>query len=133
MTAQIVSYRTGHTLTPGHVAVLAEVLSRDGCRCSHCRAPGGAAVQYGDIDGRSCYVVLENLEAYDAVTGQALCSVSADAVRLGTSTRIVLDLAFRDHDPSNIGRRGRRPNVVTLCQECARRHDDEALSRRWAR
>jgi hypothetical protein len=133
MTAAIISFRTGHTVPPGHVAILAEILSRDGCRCSHCRAPGSATVQYGDIAGRNCYVVLDDLEAYDAVTGQALCSVPANAVRLGTSSRIVLDIAYLDHDPSNVGRRGRRRNVVALCQVCARRHEDDALFHRWAR
>ena len=133
MTATVISFRTGHTVPPGHVAILAEVLSRDGCRCAHCRAPGGATVQYGDIAGRNVYVVLDDLEAFDAVTGQPLCSVPADVVRLGTSVHIVLDLAFLDHDASNIGKRGRRRNVVALCQQCARRHDDDALFRRWAR
>jgi hypothetical protein len=132
-TAVVVSFRSGRTVTPGHVAILAEVLSRDGCRCGFCKAPGGATVQYGDIAGRNCYVVLDTLEAFDTVTGQALCSVPADAVRLGTSSRIVLDVAYLDHDLSNVGRRGRRRNVVALCQVCARRHEDDALFRRWAR
>jgi hypothetical protein len=133
MTARILSFRSGHIVTPGHIAMLVEILSRDGCRCSHCRAPGGATVQYGDIAGRTCYVVLDTLEAFDAITGQALCSVPADAVQQGTSARIVLDVAYLDHDPSNVGRRGRRRNVVALCQQCARRHDDAALYQRWAR
>jgi hypothetical protein len=133
MTAVVLSFRSGRTVAPGHTAVLAEVLSRDGCRCSHCRAPGGATVQYGDLNGRNCYVVMDDLQAYDAVTGQALGFVPADIVRIRGMVRIVLDMAFRDHDPRNIGKRGRRPNVMALCQICARRHDDDALYHRWAR
>jgi hypothetical protein len=50
MTASIVSFRTGRPVAPGHVAVLAEILTRDGCRCAHCRAQGGAVVQYGELE-----------------------------------------------------------------------------------
>lgn len=90
-------------------------------------------MQYGDLNGRNCYIVLDDLQAYDAVTGQALGFVPADIVWLGGMVRIVLDIAFRDHDPGHVGRRGRRPNVMALCQSCARRHDDDALYERWAR
>jgi hypothetical protein len=132
MTATVLSFRTGHVVAQDHVAVLAEILTRDGCRCAHCRAQGGAVVQYGELNGRSCYIVMETLKAFDSATGQALGAVPADIIRLGTSARIVLDLAYLDHDPGNVGRRGRRGNVVALCPNCARRHDDAALHRLWA-
>jgi hypothetical protein len=133
MTATILSFRSGHTVAPDHVAILAEILSRDGCRCAHCRAPGGATVIYGRLGHREAYVVLDTLEAFDAVTGEAAGTVPAETIPLMGAVRIVLDLAYLDHDPANVGRRGRRHNVVALCQQCARRHDDEALSRLWAR
>jgi hypothetical protein len=66
MTAAIISFRTGAEVSPGHVAILAEVLSRDGCRCSQCRAPGGAEVLYGFDGTRDVYVVLSSLEVFDA-------------------------------------------------------------------
>jgi hypothetical protein len=133
MTTRIISFRTRHAITPGHTAVLAEILSRDDCRCSHCRAPGGARVLYGFMGPREVYVLLDSLEAFDAVSGEAMDVVPAETIPVGMSSRIVLDVAFIDHNPSNGGKRGRRPNVVALCQGCAKRHDDEALFRRWAR
>lgn len=133
MTATIVSFRTGRAVSPGHVAVLAEILTRHGCRCAHCRAEGGAVVQYGTMGQRDVYVVLDSLEAYDAISGEPVGIVPGDAVPICSSSRIVLDIAFRDHNAANIGRRGRRPNVMALCQGCARRHDTEAQSRRRAR
>jgi hypothetical protein len=60
-TAAIISFQTRRAVTPGHLDILTEVIVRDGCRCAHCRAPGGATVQYGDISGRNCYVVLDGL------------------------------------------------------------------------
>jgi hypothetical protein len=133
MTARIISFRSGHTLTPGHIAVLAEILTRDGCRCAFCRAPGGAAVLYGAMGHREVYVIIDTLEAFDVVSGEAAGTVPAETIPAGMSSRIVLDLAFKDHDPGNLGRKGRRPNVLLLCQHCARLHDDAALFQRWAR
>lgn len=133
MTATIISFRNGRAVSPGHIAVLAEVLSRDGCRCAHCRAQGGTVVQFGTMGQRDVYVVLDSLEAFDSTSGELVGRVPADAVPVCSSSRIVLDVAFIDHDTGNIGRRGRRPNVMVLCQSCARRHHDEALSWRRAR
>jgi hypothetical protein len=115
MTAAIISFRTGRTVTPGHVAVLAEVLSRDGCRCGL----------------RDVYVVLDSLQAFDCLSGEAMGVVPADTVPLGVSSRIVLDVAYPDGNPANVWKRGRRPNVVTLCQVCAQRHEDDAILKRW--
>jgi len=39
-------------LTKSHVAFLAEILSRDGHRCAHCRAPGGATVLFSFMGPR---------------------------------------------------------------------------------
>jgi hypothetical protein len=133
MTAAILSFRTGRAVAPDHVAVLAEILSCDGCRCAHCRAQRGAVVQYGCIGLRDVYVRLDSLEAFDEVSGEAQGTVPADTIAINSSSCIVLDVAFIDHDPVNIGRRGRRPNVMVLCQSCARRHDDAALPLLWAR
>jgi hypothetical protein len=133
MTARILSFRSGHAVPPGHLDVLAEVIVRDGCRCAHCRAPGGAVVQYGAMGHRDVYVVLDTLEAYDAVSGEAQGVVPVDAVPIWGAVRIVLDVAFKDHDHRNVGKRGRHPNVMLLCQRCAERYADEALYQRWAR
>jgi hypothetical protein len=133
MTATVLSFRTGHVVAQGHVAILGEILTREGCRCAHCRAPGGAAVLYGTLRQREVYVLLDMLEAFDAISGEPVGRVPADTVPIGVSTRIVLDVAFLDHDHRNVGRRDRRPNVVAMCQQCARRHDDAALHRLWAR
>ena len=133
MTAKILSFRSGHAVPPSHVAVLAEILTRDGCRCAFCRAPGGATVLYGNMGHREVYVLLDSLEAFDVVSGEAAGTVPADTIPLFGAVRIVLDVAFRDHNPANVGRRDRRPNVMALCQGCAKRHDDDALFRRRAR
>jgi hypothetical protein len=121
MTATVISFRTRRTIAPDHVGVLAEVLLRDRCRCAHCRAPGGAAVLYGAMGHRDVYVVLDTLQAFDCISGEALGTVPADAIPIGVSARVVLDLAYLDGDSSNVGRKGRRPNVLLLCQQCARR------------
>lgn len=131
MTATIHAFRTGQAIQRDRIAMRDEVLERDGCRCSFCRAPDGAAVSYDHHRAQSFYVTLETLEAFDAKTGELMGEVPEDALPIGRSSRILLDLAFLDHDPSNIGRKGRRPNVVVLCQRCARRHADNAAAFRW--
>jgi hypothetical protein len=130
MTTAVISFRTGRAVAPDHVAMLTDILSRDGCRCAFCRAPGGASVLYGAIGHREVYVLLDTLEAFDAVSGEAMGVVPADILPIGISTRTVLDVAFLDHDPGNVGRRGRHSNVVTLCQSCGTRHADAALFQR---
>lgn len=37
--------------------------------------------------------------------------------------RIVLTIAHLDHDPTNNGTPGDRPNLKALCQQCHNRHD----------
>jgi hypothetical protein len=136
MTAAIISFRTGHSVQPAHVAILAEVLYRDSCRCACCRAPGGEQVLYRQWDGPECYdayIVIDWGEAFDAITGQSLGAVPDEMLPQSGNARIVLDLAYLDHDPGNVGRRGRRPNVVVMCQRCAKRHAEEAIYQRWAR
>jgi hypothetical protein len=80
MTARIIIFRSGRTVTLGHVAILSEVLTRDGCRCAHCRAPGGAEVIYGSVGPRDVYVVLDTLEAFCVVSGEAQGMVPADTI-----------------------------------------------------
>ena len=40
-------------------------------------------------------------------------------LRDGRWSRVVLDLAYLDDNPGNLGRRHRRPNVVLACQRCS--------------
>lgn len=118
-TAGLVSYPSGAAITAARIDMRREVLERDGCRCHFCKAPGGASIlRVKRRDEFEHYVLLDTRRAYDANTGEALGVVPEDVLPLGKSCRVVLDLAYLDGNPSNVGRRGKRPNVVAACQRC---------------
>ena len=54
-----------------------------------------------------------------------ICSVPnyADVPRDKKSVRVVLTIAHLDHDPTNNGVLGDRPNLKALCQRCHNRWD----------
>ena len=114
----LVSFSTGRGTTNDTVAIRREILARDGDCCHYCRAKGGSSilrVRRGPFD---YYVDLTSLMAFDANDGEPLGVVPADTLPLGRSCRVVLDLAYLDRNPGNLGRRGRRDNVVLACQRC---------------
>lgn len=116
--SNLVSFSTGRGTTNDTVDVRREILARDGDCCHYCRAKGGASilrVKRGPFDH---YVCLTTLMAFDANDGEPLGVVPADTLPLGRSCRVVLDLAYLDGNPGNLGRRGRRDNVVLACQRC---------------
>lgn len=116
--SNLVSFSTGRLTTQDTPAIRSEILARDGDCCHYCKAKGGASilrVRRGPIDH---YVCLETRMAYDANDGEPIGLVPADALPLGRSCRVVLDLAYLDRNPANLGRRGRRDNVVLACQRC---------------
>ncbi len=43
----------------------------------------------------------------------------------GALIHIVLTIAHMDHDPTNNGKPGKRPNLRALCQRCHNRYDRE--------
>lgn len=116
--SNLVSFQTRSAITQATVDIRREILARDGDCCHFCRAKGGASilrVRRGPFDH---YVDLTSLMAYDANDGEPLGVVPADTLPLGRSCRVVLDLAYLDGNPDNLGRRGRRDNVVLACQRC---------------
>ncbi len=117
-TANLLSYQTGAATTTATVDIRREVLARDGDCCHFCRAPGGATILRVKQDHFEHYVCLDTLMAFDANDGRQLGTVPADTLPLGKSRRVVLDLAYLDGNPGNLGRKGRRPNVVLACQRC---------------
>jgi hypothetical protein len=60
--------------------------------------------------------------AFDTNTGELMGEIPEEAMPIGKSARVLLDLAYRDHDPRKVGRNGCRPNVMVLCQSCAQGH-----------
>ena len=116
--SNLVSFSTGRGTTNDTVDIRREILARDGDCCHYCRAEGGATilrVRRGPFDH---YICLKTLMAFDANDGEPLGVVPADTLPLGRSCRVVLDLAYLDRNPGNVGRRGRRDNVVLACQRC---------------
>lgn len=116
--SNLVSFSTGRGTTNNTVEIRREIIARDGDCCNFCKAKGGATilrVKRGPIDH---YVDLDTRMAFDANDGEPLGLVPADTLPLGRSCRVVLDLAYLDGSPANLGRSGRRDNVVLACQRC---------------
>jgi 5-methylcytosine-specific restriction endonuclease McrA len=81
-------------------AIRAEVLARAEDKCEGCGAPNHTWIdRYSD--GRWS----ANID----------CSMP--------SVWIVLTIAHLDHDPTNNGAPGNRPNLAALCQRCHNRHN----------
>lgn len=117
-TANLVSYQTGAATTVAAIDIRRELIARDGECCHFCRAPGGSSILRVKQDHFEHYVCLDTLMAFDANNGRQLGTVPADTLPLGRSSRVVLDLSYLDGNPGNMGRRGKRPNVVLACQRC---------------
>jgi 5-methylcytosine-specific restriction endonuclease McrA len=49
--------------------------------------------------------------------------IDESGMACSSSPRIILTIAHLDHDPTNNGAPGRRPNLAALCQRCHNRHD----------
>lgn len=59
-----------------------------------------------------------------------LCGVANHSLREDNDrvVWIVLTIAHLDHDPTNNGAPGDRPNLAALCQKCHNRHDAKMRS-----
>jgi 5-methylcytosine-specific restriction endonuclease McrA len=114
----VISYLTGALMSRATVDIRRELLARDGDCCHFCKAPGGATILRVNHPWQEVYVDLGTLIAYDANDGTRLGDYPEDKIPLGKSRRVVLDLAYLDGNPGNLGRKGRRPNVVLACQRC---------------
>ena len=90
-------------------AIRAEVIRRAGNQCERCGV-NNRAYGYRDPEGEFQEVTRASAEAL-SIDGEVKV------------IRIVLTLAHLDHDPSNNGIPGARPNLLALCQRCANLHD----------
>lgn len=107
-------------------AIRAEVLERAGHRCEQCGVRNHDHVWRGTAGGRPVYQIA-TLEVYDAVTGELLCDtgldIDMDAPYADKLTKVVLTISHTDHDVTNNGSPGDRPNLRALCQRCHLAHD----------
>lgn len=126
-TSNIVSYLTGLATTSSTVALRADLIVEDGNRCHFCKAVGASSI-LRILDGvPECYVALDSMVAYDARDGSRIGRVDRDTLPLGTSSRVVLDLAYLDGNPANLTARGKRKNVVLACQRCNKHRNMAAI------
>jgi|PlaIllAssembly_1097288.scaffolds.fasta_scaffold00011_8 5-methylcytosine-specific restriction endonuclease McrA len=83
-------------------AIRAEVLGRAQNKCESCGAPNRTCIERYS-DGR----IRTQLQRHKG----------------SEQVHIVLTIAHLDHDPTNNGEPGNRPNLRALCQQCHNRHD----------
>lgn len=110
-------------------AIRAEVLERAGNRCEQCKVLNKDHVWRGAIEGHAVYQVV-TMEVYSAETGEKLSDHGLDlGIMEGANdnklTPIVLTISHTDHDVTNNGEPGNRPNLKALCQRCHNRHDQK--------
>ncbi len=126
-------------------AIRQEVLDREGHRCRRCRVPDhrwGIRWRAGTFTilttmathtkVRPCVNEDEAKEAAENIflgvhfDGRDLWRRSEHhetCHRSGRLVQIVLTVAHLDHDPTNNGTKGNRPNLQALCQRCHNLHD----------
>ena len=51
------------------------------------------------------------------------CTAEHDCAHPDTGSTVVLTVAHLDHDPTNNGESGDRPNLKAMCQRCHNRYD----------
>jgi len=109
-------------------AIRAEVLARAGDRCEQCNVKNHTHVFRGTYDGEPCYQTADGC-VYCANTGALFInSEYADVGRVGKrdkATPVVLTISHTDHDTTNNGEPGNRPNLKALCQRCHLLHDKD--------
>ena len=93
-----------------------EVLAHAENKCESCGVQNGL-VGVRDLTGKFWTAddfnsgVCENVE------------FERDGDRLKQAFRVVLTIAHKDHDPTNNGEPGNRPNLAAWCQKCHLTHD----------
>jgi 5-methylcytosine-specific restriction endonuclease McrA len=123
--SNLVLYPGGSLTSAQWLNIRNEVLERDGHCCKMCKAPNRTTVQRVKAPGIDHYIVLDTLTVHDAETGAELGQISPGSLPVGKATRIVLTIAHLDHNPSNNGKPGDRPNLAALCQRHHLWHDQE--------
>jgi 5-methylcytosine-specific restriction endonuclease McrA len=123
--SNLVLYPGGSLTSSQWLEIRNEVLERDGYRCKMCKAPNRASIQRVKAPGFEHYVLLDSMTVHDADTGAELGKIPSGSLPVGKATRVVLTIAHLDHNPSNNGERGNRPNLAALCQRDHLRYDQE--------
>lgn len=95
-------------------AIRAEVLAREGNACKFCGAPNGEIILR---DFEENWYLYKDASDFNSVVGLALFGEDSNPVK------IVLTIAHLDHDPTNNGEPGNRPNLAALCQLHHLRYD----------
>jgi len=102
-------------------AIAAEVREREGNACKVCRVPNGKFILRSR--DRKTYST-GDCEFYDAETGEYLgCTNMPDNGEGDRAIKIVLTVAHLNHDTTDNGKPGNRPNLAALCQMHHLRHD----------
>ena len=92
-------------------AIRAEVLKRAGDRCEQCGVKNHG-IYFDGIDGRKEH---DGSHFIDQLVTD--CNYKC--------VKVVLTISHTDHDISNNGEPGNRPNLRALCQRCHLRHDHD--------
>lgn len=108
-------------------AIRTEVLERAEHRCEQCKALHKDWVWRGSTDGRPIYQTAD-MVVRCADTGEHVADTCLDlhdvtGLNGDKLTRIVLTISHTDHDLTNNGEPGNRPNLRALCQRCHLKHD----------
>ena len=118
-------YPGGSITSPQWRAIREEVLERAGHRCEQCGAPNGATVLRVKGPDFAHWIDPETGVVRDADTGEHRGTLAWSSFPMGRYCRIVLTIAHLDHDPTNNGVPGNRPNLKALCQREHLFHDRE--------
>lgn len=100
-------------------AIRAEVLERAGHKCEECGVPNKEVGQRG-VNGK--WYTEKQINGMKSDKGYGLFGHLPDPFRV---VRIVLTISHTDHDVTNNGEPGNRPNLKALCQRCHLAHDHE--------
>lgn len=100
-------------------AIRAEVLERAAHQCEECGVLNKEVGQRG-VNGK--WYTEKQINGMNSDDGWSLFGHLPDPFRV---VRIVLTISHTDHDVTNNGEPGNRPNLKALCQKCHLAHDHE--------
>ena len=107
-------------------AIRAEVLERAGNKCEQCGVLNHDHVWRGTVDSLPVYQTAD-CAIHSGIDGSMVDESGLDALMESNPenklTKIVLTISHTDHDITNNGAPGNRPNLKALCQRCHLRHD----------
>lgn len=106
--------------------IRAEVLERAGHKCEQCKVKNYDYVWRAMSNGVPVYQTAD-CAIYNGLNGDLLDEGGLDIPTEGNEenklTKIVLTISHTDHDITNNGNLGDRPNLRALCQRCHLHHD----------